>query len=219
MGEHIGNAGGSAAREYERRRAAREARFRERFGRLGAVAAMLAGEPRSVVSWERGARGERFVGARLEELLAGTTVRLLHDRRVPGSRANIDHLAVGPAGVLVIDAKSLTGKVAIERRGLFGPRLLTVAGRDRTSLVEAVRRQVEVVGALLDETSYAGTPVRGSLCLARPDGLPLLSLLSLDGVQIGAARRIARHAAATGPLEPGQIASLQGELAAALPAA
>ncbi len=39
---------------------------------------------------------------------------VLHDRRIPGSKANIDHIVVGPAGVFAIDTKRYTGK--IERR-------------------------------------------------------------------------------------------------------
>ena len=36
--------------------------------------------------------------------LGSETIRLLHDRRMPRSRANIDHLVVTPTGVYVIDA-------------------------------------------------------------------------------------------------------------------
>jgi hypothetical protein len=35
---------------------------------------------------------------------------LLHDRRIPGTRANIDHLAVTPTGVYVIDTKKYQGR-------------------------------------------------------------------------------------------------------------
>jgi hypothetical protein len=33
----------------------------------------------------------------------------VHDRRVPGCKAIIDHIAVSPGGVYVIDAKKYTG--------------------------------------------------------------------------------------------------------------
>jgi len=32
-------------------------------------------------------------------------VVVLHDRAIPGSRANIDHIGIGPTGVWVIDTK------------------------------------------------------------------------------------------------------------------
>ena len=41
----------------------------------------------------------------------------LHDRRVPGTRGNIDHIVVGPAGVFVIDAKNYQGKIEVRNRG------------------------------------------------------------------------------------------------------
>lgn len=55
-----------------------------------------------------GARGEERLGTRLATL-AGPTVRLLHDRRIPGTRANTDHSVVCPSGVLVVDAKRYQG--------------------------------------------------------------------------------------------------------------
>jgi hypothetical protein len=48
-------------------------------------------------------------------------VTVLNDRRVPGSRGNIDHVVVGAAGVYVIDAKRYQNAVVRIRRsgGLF----------------------------------------------------------------------------------------------------
>lgn len=68
---------------------------------------------RSAEAWEQGARGERLTGERLDQLrTAGWT--LFHDVRWPGrARANIDHVAVGPQGVFVIDTKNWSGKIHI----------------------------------------------------------------------------------------------------------
>jgi hypothetical protein len=55
---------------------------------------------------------------------------------MPGSRANIV-----PSGVLVIDTKRLKGKIEV-RRPFFGDEQLLVSGRDKTKLVEGLRRQV-----------------------------------------------------------------------------
>src|SRR4051794_31534743 len=106
-----GAPGGSAAREYARRRQLREDRARATLGGFGAAIVRLTDEPQSTKAWKKGAEGERLVARRLEKHLADSGVLLLHDRRVPGSRANIDHLAIGPGGITVIDAKNLTGKV------------------------------------------------------------------------------------------------------------
>ena len=64
-------------------------------------------------SWEKGSAGE----SRLATFVArevGDTVIPLHDRLIPGTRGNIDHIFVAATGVWVIDAKAYNGKV--ERR-------------------------------------------------------------------------------------------------------
>jgi hypothetical protein len=43
---------------------------------------------------------------------------MLHDCRIPGSRANIDHLFVAASGIWIVDAKGDKGKV--EQRDLGG---------------------------------------------------------------------------------------------------
>ena len=79
------------------------------------------------------------MGARLDGL-ASESIRVMHDRRIPRSKANIDHIVVTPGGVWVIDTKRYVGK-APEKRvegGTIWPRveLLTVKGRDKTALVD-----------------------------------------------------------------------------------
>lgn len=104
---HLGVAGRSASREHRRRRKQREDRAREKMGVIGVGLVKLAGDPQSTRAWERGAEGEALVGRRLEKYLAGSGVKLIHDRAVRGRGGmNIDHIAVGPGGVTVIDTKS-----------------------------------------------------------------------------------------------------------------
>lgn len=106
-----GAAGGSAQSEYGRRVAKRDTEVRDRWGGgLGGAILALTHEPASTRSWARGAEGERA----LADALAGIEgLRVLHDRRVLGTRGNIDHLAIAPAGVFVIDAKRYSGKIRI----------------------------------------------------------------------------------------------------------
>jgi hypothetical protein len=56
-------------------------------------------------SWKVGAAGERRT-ARLLGPLRWRGWVVLHDRAVPGSRANLDHLIVGPGGVYYVDTKN-----------------------------------------------------------------------------------------------------------------
>src|SRR4051794_39616386 len=61
-------------------------------------------------------RGGEKVAAGLETV-AG--LKVLNDRRVPGTRGNIDHIVVAPAGVFVVDAKNYRGRIDIRDRGWF----------------------------------------------------------------------------------------------------
>jgi hypothetical protein len=215
--------GASAMREYARRRTAREQRIRSRFGALGVLVARLTDEPVSIRVWKQGAEGERKLAARLEQLLHGTRVQLLHDRRIPRKgRANIDHIAIGPGGVTVIDAKTLHGKVSVERvGGVFSPRrdVLRVAKRDQTRLVEGVERQAETVQELLSELDGPAVQVRSALCFVDGDGLPLFRKLEASGTVIGGAKRVAKLAARPGSLSSEEVERLRRQLATGLPKA
>jgi hypothetical protein len=89
---------------------------------LGAVAAVAAGwglrfKPSpDAVAWRRGAAGERRT-ARLLDPLQWHGWVVLHDLAVPGSRANVDHLVIGPGGVFVIDSKDYRGRLQLDGSG------------------------------------------------------------------------------------------------------
>jgi hypothetical protein len=70
----------------------------------------------------------------------------LHNRRMPRGRGDIDHIAVTPSGVFVIDTKDWGGTVRVASPLLGTPQLL-VGGRDRTKLVDGLDRQVAAVRA------------------------------------------------------------------------
>lgn len=215
----IGVAGGSALREYQRRHDARERRARERAGTVGVWLARLSGDPSSTRRWRQGGEGETKVGKRLTQLLAGSGVYLLHDRLVPGRRhANIDHIAIGPGGVTVIDAKALVGKVRVGSRAtLFGPSRtkLLVKGRDRTQLVYAVRGQAEAVRGLLERQGIT-CDVRAALCFADTGGLPLMRRLEVEQVTIDGTRRVAKLAKRPGCCDREQVMRIVRLLATGL---
>src|SRR4051794_39107881 len=115
---HRGNAGSSARREAERRQQNRERRVRQRHPKLGGLILALQDTPQHERSWTIGGDAERSVAESLAKRCRDD-VLILHDRRIPGSRANIDHIAVAPSGVWVIDTKHYKGKIAVHRP-LFG---------------------------------------------------------------------------------------------------
>ncbi|HEV3498479.1 MAG TPA: nuclease-related domain-containing protein, partial [Actinomycetes bacterium] len=89
---------------------------------LGGLAAVAAGwglrfKPSpDAVAWRRGATGERRT-ARLLSQLERHGWAILHDLAVPGSRANLDHLVIGPGGVFAIDSKQYRGRVQLDPSG------------------------------------------------------------------------------------------------------
>lgn len=109
-----GRAGASARRAHERRRTRRVQQVRARHPRIGGLMLALGGEPAAERNWSRGAHAEELVGEALERRCRGE-VAVMHDRRLPGTRANIDHIAIAPSGVWVIDTKRYSGKIEAVR--------------------------------------------------------------------------------------------------------
>jgi hypothetical protein len=89
---------------------------------VGGLAAVVAGwglrfQPSpDALAWRQGAAGERRT-ARLLDPLQRHGWALMHDLAVPGSRANIDHLVIGPGGVFVIDSKQYRGPLQLDKVG------------------------------------------------------------------------------------------------------
>src|SRR6478609_5595155 len=77
----------------------------------GKAAELRADGKRSAGAWAAGAEGERRVAEALTQLPPEWLV--LHDRLLmPGlAESNLDHLLVGPAGVILIDAKNWAGQI------------------------------------------------------------------------------------------------------------
>jgi hypothetical protein len=218
-----GQAGTSALREYERRHAKREQYARDRFGGFGVFLSRVIDEPQSTKSWQRGGKAEVRTSNRLTKLLRDQGALLLHDRRIPRrGNANIDHIAVGPAGVLVIDTKDYRGRIRTERiGGLLSPRrtVLLVNGRDRTRLIDGVERQVGYVRDALDSAFDEDIEVRGALCFPNPDGLPLFGQLQVRDVVVDGPKPIAKLASQPGPLSSDTISLVWRLLGAAFPEA
>lgn len=174
-----GVAGASAAREHERRKASREERVKGRLGRrLGGALLAVTDEPHTTRAWARGAEGEREFAKALE-VVPG--IRVLHDRGVPGSRANIDHIVVSPSGVFVVDAKLYKGAIRVgDARSFFRrEKRLFVGRRDCSNLADGVIWQASVVTGVLEAAAIQPLPpisavlcfVRGEWPLFRPPSL------------------------------------------------
>lgn len=148
---------------------------------LAAGAALCAastrvGTLRDPDRWRRGAEGEQCT-AELLDTLPARRWTVWHDLRVPGSRANIDHLVVGPTGVWVVDTKSPRGEVR------SGWRSVQLGGRRLDT--EPVRWEAEVVADRLERLAGAhlprAIPVRPIVAI---HGAPL----NRGGVRVGGVR-------------------------------
>jgi hypothetical protein len=144
----------------------------------------------------------------------------LHDRRIPGSRANIDHLVVAPAGVFVIDAKNYKGRVERrDRGGWFSTDYrLYVGGRDKSALIAGMAKQADAVRAAL-APDLAQVPLTQAICFVSADWSLLAQPLRFGEVQVLWPRALAKLLRAEGTLSREAITQIERRLALALPAA
>jgi Nuclease-related domain len=219
-----GVAGASARRRYERLHGRREQDAREKFGRLGGLYLALTNDPQSTVAWAQGSRGERLLGEHLEKIQDDRVAIVLHDRRIPGTRANIDHIAVTRSGAIwAIDAKNYSGKVQkVDKGGWFSTDLrLYVGRRDCTKLVHRMAKQMAAIRAAIDESvpRELSVQVRAALCFVAAKSSLFAKPFELGGVWIGWPKALADRLRQPGDVAAEQLAFLARHVASALPPA
>jgi hypothetical protein len=163
-----GKAGGSAMAKHDHLVQAREERVMARvprFPKVGKLLLAVYDEPQSTKVWETGAEGEIAIGRLLDSLAEKYGFLVIHDRLIPKSKANIDHIAITKSGVIVIDAKNYQGTVQVkDQSGFFSapdPQLW-VGRRNCMKLVTGMKHQVDVVKATLSKNEI-DAPVVGVL--------------------------------------------------------
>jgi len=85
---------------------------------------------------------------------------------MPGSHGDIDHIAISPTGIYVIDTKDHKGKIKIARP-LLGKSKLLINGRDHTQFLDGLDRQIAAVRTSLAGTQHADIPIHGALCFTK----------------------------------------------------
>lgn len=134
---------------------------------------------RATRSWEVGAVDERLVADRLARLIPHGWL-LLNDVRWPGRpNANLDHVLVGPGGVVVVDAKNWTGEVSVASGVLWQGRFA------RTQSVDGALAQCAAVASVLAPPHRRF--VRSLICLA---GQPDLFGITNSDVAVAGADRV-----------------------------
>jgi hypothetical protein len=227
----VGVAGASARREYERRKtnddrhvAEWKERVRSKHPVLGGLMLAVADEPTNsgTRAWDLGAHGEEVFATSLDRL-ADAGLYFLHDRRIPPTRANIDHIVIAPSGVYVIDAKNYTGRAQLSvTGGIFSPRVekLKVGRRDCTKLVDGVHKQVDRVSELLARDGIGqDVPVRGMLCFVEGDWPLLGGSFTVGGLEVLWPKRARKIITAPGALTDDRLRVLHRHLAAEFPPA
>jgi hypothetical protein len=166
---------------------------------------------RSEVAGRKGAAGER-VGRALDGL-AADEIQVLHDRKIPGSRANIDHVAVAPTGVFTVDAKRYSSRMVVRGRASE----IWIKGRNRSKLLEQGHRQARTVATVLDHAGIDRVRILPALCFVDTD-LPLLVPKQVVGVALLTPRRLLKRllAAAGPPLTSAQQSAIVVALDSAL---
>jgi len=215
----LGIAGGSARNEFERRKAKRHAQTRDRWGKsLGGLVIAMTDEPQSTRAWAIGASGEEKLAVELAKV---DGLQVLNDRRVPGTRGNIDHIVIAPAGVFVVDAKLYKGQVEIRNVGWFfkPDERLYVGGRDRSRLAANMDWQVVAVeNALRSAAIEPFPPITPILCFVDAEWPLFRPPKSYLGVRLEGTRSIKKLLAGQQVLQPSEIDRLARILADALPA-
>jgi len=211
----------SMPHEYDRRVATLRRQPGVIFGEqvLGDIGAHLVEESAPTTSRAESAGDERVLAAFLDREV-GHVSTVLHDRRVPATPNNIDHLVVSSTGIWVIGVGSHSGKV--ERRNVGGrlapdPRLF-VAQRNKTELVAGVTERATAVEQVLENVGFSSIPIRGCLCFTDADWRFRPKPFSIDGVWVGWPQALVETLRAAPVLERSALATLVQHLCVEFPA-
>ncbi|MFE7268197.1 nuclease-related domain-containing protein [Streptomyces sp. NPDC057592] len=101
-------------------------------------------------SWAKGSAGE-VATARLLAPLARRGYAVLHDRSIPGSKANLDHLVAGLFGAVLVDSKNWQSKKS---------RITITGGLLRYGRYDQTRALQTVVWEAQQAAKALGVPVR-----------------------------------------------------------
>jgi hypothetical protein len=132
-------------------------------------------------AWRRQAVGERRTARPLGQLERhGWAV--LHDLAVPGSRANLDHLVIGPGGVFMIDSKQYRGRLQLDSSGELWHGCYPLA-----PALRAVSFEADQAARVLPDPGVMVVPVVAVHGAQVPWGKVVI-----DGVPVVPARRLPR---------------------------
>jgi hypothetical protein len=179
--------------------ARRDARSARTWGQLAPAVEFVTDEHRRAIDLGRELAGEAIV---------------LHGRRILGAKGDIDDLVIASSGVWVVDAKNYSGKV--ERRDVGTWRLvdhrLFVNGRDRTKLVDGLKRQCAAIQTALVSAGIDEVPIHPTLLFTNSEWPWFARPIELRGVQVMWATKLCELVRQPGPLAPSDLEELATHL-------
>ena len=135
------------------------------------------------------------MGAFLEEELADEAI-VLHDLRVPGARARIDHVVIASSGIWVVDSKW---------RCKLEPEL------DSATSVGEVGRHVDVVANAVGRSTEL--PIRAALCFPSENWGGDPRAFWIEGVLVTYPADLVERIRAAGPLDEDTLGWIAARLA------
>lgn len=138
----------------------------------------LFGRRQTTDAWRRGADGEVMTGRILDRLPNGYVVA--HDLPMPRSRANIDHVVIGPTGAFTIETKRYANGVTINRGRV------RASGRGADRIVDQAKGQAKAMSGRL------GLPVAAIVVVHGGVTLGWFSSPTVDGVRFCSPGRLRR---------------------------
>lgn len=214
----VGVPGASARNEHAKRADRHNKRIEEKWGTgiAGKIAKVVSEEPQHTKSWKSGAVGEERLAQIITKRLGNSAV-LLHDRKVPRTRGNIDHIAIAPSGVWVIDAKHYKGKVERRDKGGFFKTdfRLYVGGRDQMQRITGMDWQRKAVHTALADS--AEIPVHCAVTFVNAEWPLFRKPLTFDEVTVCWPGKLADLIAEPGPLSAEEVQTVALTLAQRLP--
>ncbi|MCB2413076.1 NERD domain-containing protein [Demequina sp. TTPB684] len=143
-----------------RQKAAEEWERQKRIGNFLAFMGRVADADTEERAWRKGAEGEEVIGAALDKMRKRGW-RILHS--IPtGEQSDIDHLAIGPGGIVLFNSKRhKNAKIQVRRGGIY------VNGGQTTHVLQ-IRNQVKLAAKKLSKA--LGRPVHIQGCIAIHNG-------------------------------------------------
>lgn len=114
-------------------------------------------------AYRLGFEGEMAVGQELNQLMFDG-YRVYHDFLVTEKGFNIDHVAIGPAGIFAVETKTKTKKevkgAKVDANVIFDGRELKFPGWSTIAPIEQAKRQAAWLSEWLSKTVGENVPVR-----------------------------------------------------------